>query len=342
MNPLLPREYVVQKFYQYVKKPTYNRASDNYQGSCCLCSDSVGKKRRCYYLPKKDLIYCFNCSYSHRPIKWIQEVTKDTREEILKEAESFDILPTDFFTESKTPKKEKVPSLPHDSINLFDPFQVKYYKDNAVVRDALRLIKHRRIDTAVNRPQTLWVSLTDIIHKERLIIPFYDITDDIIFYQSRTIYEKEDTAKYLSKSGGDRSLYNINHICSDIEYIFVCEGPIDAFFIQNGTCTCGISEGDGAMFTALQQRQRNMFKFHKVVWVFDSQYCDKTSNQKTKKLLDAGESVFIWPEELGQKYKDINEYCIDNALNEFDLQMILANTFSGKDAKIRVPKLCSV
>ena len=135
--------------------------------------------------------------------------------------------------------------------------------------------------------------------------------------------------KYLSKIGGDKSLYNINKIDEDDEYIFVFEGPIDSFFIKNGTAVAGIQENSHKTFSTLQEKQLSQFVFYKKIWVLDSQWLDRASKIKTRKLLDSGESVFIWPEELGRKYKDINDYCIDNKLDTIDRQLILSNTSTG-------------
>ena len=55
---------------------------------------------------------------------------------------------------------------------------------------------------------------------------------------------------------------------------------------------------------------------HRIVWVLDSQWLDKTACDKTMKLLEAGETVFIWPFDIGHKYKDFNEMVIDQKLDE--------------------------
>jgi hypothetical protein len=61
----------------------------------------------------------------------------------------------------------------------------------------------------------------------------YDENGKIIFYQTRAIYKKDETpAKYLSKVGGNKSIYGISNIDQNIDYLFMFEGPIDAMFVK--------------------------------------------------------------------------------------------------------------
>ena len=92
----IPEEYTVSKFFQYIYQPRFNKFNNTYQGGCCICREggSLGKKRRCYYIPKNDNIFCHNCGWSSKPIKWIKEVTGKTDVEIIEEIKQYvnDIL----------------------------------------------------------------------------------------------------------------------------------------------------------------------------------------------------------------------------------------------------------
>lgn len=338
----LPQDYIVFKFYQYCKDVQYNKFSNNYQGGCCICNEgtSFGKKKRCYYIPDRDLIYCFNCGWSSHSIKWIKEVTKDSYAEIYAEAEEFDLIP--FETKSTKDKNltKKAPSLPYDSINLFDSLQVNYHKNNSIVQKALDIIKHRRIDTAINKPKALWLSLKDSTHKNRLIIPFYDDFENVIFYQSRTILDTETKLpKYLCKKAADKSLYGLDSIDTSKESLFIFEGPINAFFVKNSTALCGIQENSDKTLTELQQQQLSRFKFLKKIWVLDSQWLDQASYKKTNRLISQGESVFIWPEKIGKLFKDFNDLCIHTKKDEVSENFILKNTESNLMAKLKMANI---
>jgi len=342
---LLPKEYIVQKFYQYAGYPKFKKITNVYEAGCPICREgnSWGKKRRCYYIVDKNSICCHNCGWYSNPVKWIETVSSQTIDEMIHESKNFDLLPVDVLLDKKDVPQKKIitEKLPKDSINLFDCQQLNFYRDSLTVIEALKLIKRRRLHVAINRPSTLWMSLTDKIHKNRLVIPFYSFNSDIIFYQSRTVLcdNLKHYPKYLSKLNSEKSLYNINKVSADLEYIFIFEGPIDAFFIKNGTAVAGIQENSHAMFTQVQEEQLANFKLHKRIWVLDSQWQDQASRKKTIKLLQRNETVFIWPEALGKAFKDFNDYCIANNLNSIDPNFIVENSYNGLKANLLMTEI---
>lgn len=337
---VIPQSYTIQKFYQYAGYPRFKKYSNTYEACCPICREgkSWGKKRRCIYIVDKDAICCHNCGWYSKPLKWIQEVAHLSFTDVLKEVKEYDNV--NYKVKDKTFDKPefKAPDLPKDVINLLDKDQIVFYKDNKTVNDALTVIQHRRLNTAVNRPDALYITLSERTHKNRIIIPFTDTKGTVVFYQSRTIYDSKNSKypKYLSKIGGDKSLYNLDKITDNDDHIFIFEGPIDAFFMKNGTAVAGIQENSTKTFSKLQEQQLSQFMLYKKVWVLDSQWLDSASKNKTKKLLDAGETVFIWPEDMGKKYKDVNDYCVANNLNEFDKQIVLANSFTGMLGKLKL------
>ena len=338
---IVPQDYILQKFYQYAGYPKFKKFSNTYIAGCPICREGKSwlRKRRCVYIVDDSVVCCHNCGWYSNAIKWIQEVSGLTFNEIVQESKTYDILPLDILKSDEPVKPvRQVERLPLDSINLFDESQVLYYKDNTVVQDALNLIKKRKIDIAVNRPESIWISLKDKVHKNRLVIPFYDENSEIIFYQSRAIYNNDLKfyPKYLSKVNGEKALYNINRISSDLEYIFIFEGPIDSFFVKNGTAVAGIQENSNNMFSKLQETQLSPFKFYKKIWVLDSQWVDSASKNKTMKLIENNEHVFIWPENMGKTYKDINEYCDAKGIGSVDPEFFIENSCDGLKAKLKM------
>jgi len=330
---LLSEDYIVTKFYQYAGYPKYNRVAKIYVGGCPTCREgkSWGKKRRLYYVVKNNLIFCHNCGISMKPIKWICTLSGLTYADILRENGNFvsTTLPQDVDI-VPTPAAQQVESLPTDSINLCDKVQTDFYKDNVFVQAALDLLHTRRLDTAANRPITFWISLVDKVHKNRLIIPFYDTTNKIIHYQTRTIIEPKRgfIPKYLSKQNSEKSLFGINNIKDNTKTIYVTEGPLDACFLVNGIAVAGINESRGKTFTAKQEEQLKPFLSYDVVWVLDNQRLDSASKKKTGFLLKQGQKVFIWPKEL-KRFKDINEVCMHYKINKIPEKFILKNTCYG-------------
>ena len=338
---VIPEQYVVNVLYENIYKISYNKYNKSYNGCCPICKEgnSWGKKKRFYYIPEKELAYCHNCGYSKKALTFITEVTNKSLHEIINEVKEFDIeiLPIE---EPKEVKKVIDKSLPEDCINLSDISQIEYYKDNAVVKTALQLIKDRKLDKGINKPKTFYLSLKDVVHKNRLILPFYDENDDIIFYQSRGLTKKDlfERPKYLSKVGAERSLYGMQNINSNLDNVFIFEGPIDSYFVENGLATCGITERSDKMFTSLQKEQINKLNLYEKIYVLDNQYCDKAALSKSIILADNNEKVFIWPKEL-KRFKDFNDICVAGNKDKIRPEFILKNTHSGLKAKLLLTEI---
>ena len=83
----LPEDFVILKFYELGYYPKYNKFNNVYQCSCPICKEgrSLGKKRRCYYIPKNDNIFCHNCGWSSKPLKWIKEISGVSDADVIKE-----------------------------------------------------------------------------------------------------------------------------------------------------------------------------------------------------------------------------------------------------------------
>lgn len=339
----IPKDYVIKKFYEYGHGTQYIKSNDTYHCSCPICLEgkSFGKKKRCWYIPAKDLIYCHNCGWSSRPLKWIMQAGLISREDIQREIEEgeFSIinldkkrLDIDFENIIKCQEDE---ILPENIIDLSNKLQLDYYKGNSVINKALNYIKSRRLDTAINRPKTFFISLKDRTHKNRLVIPFYDCNGKIIFYQSRAfganIDDYMEDIKYLSKKNSQKSIFNIDKVSDDIEEIFLFEGPIDSCFVKNGVAVGGITPSREKSLTDIQEEQLDYFRMnHKFIWVLDSQWLDDASYEKTRILLENGESVFVWPEKVGKRFKDFNEMCMAGKQNEVPKECIVNNTLSGE------------
>ena len=337
----VPEQYVIDVLYENVYKISYNKYTKTYNGCCPICKEggSWGKKKRFYYIPNKELAYCHNCGYSKKALVFITEVTNKPLHFIINEIKDFD---TEIVIDKKeeTVKKEINKSLPEDCINLSDTSQIEYYKDNPAVKEALKIINERKLDKGINKPKTFYISLTDPVHKNRLILPFYNEIGEIIFYQSRGLLRKDLFAKpkYLSKVNAERSLYGVQNIDSSLEQIFIFEGPIDSYFCKNGLATCGITENGSKMFTTLQKDQMNKLNFYEKIYVLDNQWLDKAALNKSIILAGSNEKVFVWPKEL-KTFKDFNEICIAGNKDKIKPEFILKNTYSGLKAKLLLTEI---
>ena len=336
----LPETYIIQKFYQFAGYPRYKKVANVYEAGCPICREgnSWGRKRRAYYIPQENVICCHNCGWYSNPIKWIMETGSLSYKDVVKEVSSEDHQFQDVDTFTPTVNIEyDIPKLPHDSINLYDGIQVEYYKDNPVILSAMQYIKSRRLRFAVNSPSALYISLTDKIHKNRLCIPFQDASGDIVHYQTRTILDNtlDDVPKYLSKLGSDKTVYGVNNVSDIFPAIYIFEGPIDSFFVENGVAIAGIQENSETSLTSAQEEMLGKFYYLKKIWVLDNQRNDPASMKKTRKLITQNEEVFIWPRNLSQ-FKDFNEMCVKYGLDEISNTFIDKNTYKGRAAQLQL------
>ena len=337
----LPREYVVQKFYEYSFSPTYNKFNNVYLGGCFICKEggSFGKKKRCYYIPENDNIYCHNCGWSSKPLNWIKKVSGYSDSDIVEELKDYCVEVN--LDEEDVKPVVRVETLPKDSINLSDKFQCDFYNSNDIVRSVRHLVKERRLDTAINKPEALYVSLTDKVHKNRLVIPFFNEYNEIEFYQTRTVLnrDKKLRPKYLGKVNSEKTLFNIDRISSGHDCVYIFEGPINAFFTKNSVAVAGITER-GKSFTKRQDEQLNTtLKYLDRAWILDSQWVDRASLVKSEVLLKQGERVFIWPEKFGKRFKDFNDIAIACKIDEIKWEFIEKNTFDGLEGIVKLTEI---
>jgi DNA primase len=316
----LPGQYVLSKFYTYAGEPAFRKFDGIYNASCNICREGKSwlKKKRLFFYPSTNSFYCFNCSRSWNAMTWIQASTGLSRQEIELEAfegnNSIDISKQIKNTINQVKIKT---NLPHDSINIIEKNQQNHYKSNVYVLKALEYLKSRRLNSAINACDSYYISLTDYFHKNRLCIPYLDNRGKITFYQTRALDESEP--RYLNKIGEDKTCFGLNKVNSNLDYIFLFEGPIDAMFMKNGVSLAGLT------MTKSQEKQLSEFPFHERIWVLDNPHKDPAAKDKILKLLEAKEKVFRWP--LNNPYKDFNEWAVAEGVDEIPQDIILKSLF---------------
>lgn len=333
----LPDSYVLSKFYALAGNPESSR--NFYRASCPICKEGASwlKKKRLYYFPDDGYMYCHHCSASWTPYFWIKEVTGMSFIEIIKEVKDYTGEDFDFQLVQNTTKSEEqifnVPSMPNNCVDLSNPLQLDYYKDNRMVNIALDYCKSRRLFSAINAPKTFFVCLEDYFHKNRLIIPLYDSSGRIISYASRKLLESDTKAKYLIKINSDKPIFNFNKIDGNFPYLFIFEGQVDSMFIKNGIAISGIH------MTDKQEKEiNNLYPFHAKIWCLDNfRFEDSKVVEKIKEKVKNGERVFLYDGEFSE-YKDLNEFCMKKNLDFINPDLILNSSYSGNRALL---KLCN-
>jgi len=315
----IPSNYLLEKFYTYAGAPSYNKFTRTYSASCPVCREGKSwlKKKRLFFYPTSNSFYCFNCTKSWNSYTWLYAATGMTKEEIQAEIRSGNSsrdISQDISKNKTFTRPQMV--LPHDSINLSELQQRCYYGTNRYVQAAMEYIEKRKLDTAVNKSSSYFISLTDNFHKNRLCIPYYDTNKKIIFYQTRSLDGTEP--RYLNKIGCDKTLFGIERVDPNLDFIFLFEGPIDAMMVKNGVAVAGLT------LTETQQKQLAEFPFHQKIWVLDNLKVDNAARENTKKLLLDRQRVFKW---LDKPYKDFNEWAVAEDLTEIDYKLIVENLY---------------
>lgn len=336
----IPQTYFLQKFYQHGYK--VSKSGNEYVSCCPYCREGKhwGTKKRLYYMPVENYLWCHNCSTRWTPYWWLREVAGMDYSEIIKEMEEMGISEDDFYYERvEFTKEEKkiIPDLPLNSVNLLDPIQWEYHKHIPIFQTAKRFMNRRRLITAVNRPAAYYLSVNDPKHRNRLTIPYYGDRNNIIYYQSRALEKSdEELGKYFFKLGAEhKELFNLDKISNEVDRVYIFEGALDCIFLPNGI-SCG-----GIQVTSYQKEVLQKYSlFHDIVYVFDNPLFDKAATEKMVKLIDENEKVFLWGGEFS-KYKDFSEMAEKNKIDCIDPKNVDQYVFSGEQAKNQLRRLRS-
>ena len=308
----------------------HKRYQNIFNAECPICKEgkSAGRTRRLFYFPNKQYFFCHNCSKSWKPFEWVKEVTGLSLPEIIKRNNQKSNLVVPFIKNKATHSKlvKDIPDLPENSIDIEDTSQVAFFNLSPVIKNAINYCENRRLFTAINRCKHFYVSLEDKIHKNRLILPFYGNNDKVVCYQTRAL-TVDQHPKYLTKFG-EKHVFNITNLISDIPYVFIFEGPIDSMFVKNGVAIAALSP------TESQTEELNNLLGYEKIYVFDNDKNNKQTSKKIEKTIREGKTIFIWPKEF-KGFKDINEVCCKLKLDEIDWKFIVKHSFKGSGALIK-------
>ena len=153
--------------------------------------------------------------------------------------------------------------------------------------------------------------------ESRIIIPMYDVDNDLIGFQGRSIESSYN--KYITIMLVDDApkVYGLEKIDSQ-KPVYIVEGPFDSTFIKNAVAMCG-SDID-----------IRSFGWSDYIWVFDNEPRNREIINRISKTIDRGDKVVIWPTSI--KQKDINDLVIAGYDPE---NMLESNTYSGLEAKVK-------
>lgn len=202
-------------------------------------------------------------------------------------------------------KKEVTIRKEEKAVKYFLPITSKSVKYKGLLNNAIDLCISRKIPESVWKK---WFVSTHGLYKDRMIIPFYDSSDNIYYYQARDLVGNKP--KYLNRiQNKDEALYNIHNIEKD-KPVIILEGVIDSLYVQNSIAMLGLS------FSPYMSDVLSKLDVH---YLLDN---DNAGKSKSKKFLLEGKSVFLWNKWKYQDCKDINEIVVKHGIENFTYNML--------------------
>ena len=153
---------------------------------------------------------------------------------------------------------------------------------------------------------------------DRIIIPFKDKQGNLFGFQGRSLAPKAKL-RYITimLDEGQPKIFGQDRI-NEQESIYIVEGPFDSTFLENSVAMAG-SDADV-----------RTFGWSNYIWVFDNEPRNREIVARISKVIDRGDKVVIWPNNIQQK--DIN----DMSLGGHDVQkMVESNVYQKLEAKLK-------
>ena len=165
----------------------------------------------------------------------------------------------------------------------------------------------------------------ELIDDTRLIIPFYDVYNDLIAVSGRALENSDKTLRYITIRTVDsdsKLVYGMDMVDLN-QTVKIVEGPIDSLFLSN----C-LASGDAN----LNLTAKNISADDKVL-IFDNQPRNKEIVKLMHDAIKSNSSVVIWPDNI--QAKDINEMVMSGISSDEIEKIISSNTFTGLRAQMR-------
>lgn len=155
----------------------------------------------------------------------------------------------------------------------------------------------------------------------RIIIPFYE-NNKIVYIIARSI-DKSEKMRYKNINGLDSKNFVFNYDkINNNNPLIICEGVFDAISISNVPATCMLSADIGKkQIKKIAEKEVN-----KIIFIKDNDETGElTLKRNINKLINyypPSINLEIFTYNIPKKYKDFNEYCMAENVNEVFLDRI--------------------
>ena len=299
-----------------------------YTFRCPYCGDSKknkNKTRGYLFQVKGDHVFkCHNCGITRSFSNFLKDHAPHVYDEYVmeryKEGTIGKNVPKPDLTQFvHTPKFEKrtVDLEPLSRLNNFHVAK-KYILDRGIPENKLdRLYYCPKFKEWSNTQKQTFPDTTN--DEARIIIPLNDTDGNLIGFQGRSL-SPNAKMRYITVMLDENApkLYGLDHINKN-ETIYIVEGPLDSFFLENSVAMCG-SDVD-----------IRTLGWSDYIWVYDNEPRSRQITDKISKSIDAGDSVVIWPSTV--KQKDLNDM-VNAGVNV--KSVIQSNVYRGLEAKLQL------
>jgi len=342
--------YIDKKFINIVSSQLerFSWKKDNL-GSCrCpICGDSKKKKtktRGYFYVKKNDFFYkCHNCGVGMNLHNFLKEVSPSLcKEYSLERYRNGENGKSNYrkpkveevfkFKDSKPKFKKKdglldelqcLADLPNDHT------AVKFANMRKIPKQHFKLLYYtddftsfgKKLDTDA----TLWGK------EERLVIPFFNSHGTVVGAQGRVLTmageaKARETLRYITikaKKSIDSLWYGLWRV-NPKKTVYVVEGPIDSYFLDNCVAMVGASS-----YKSIPARLMNS----ELVFVMDNEPRNLQVVKYNEELIKMGHKVCIWQENI--KEKDLNDLALRISTRKIQ-KLINENTVEGLEAELKL------
>ena len=164
-----------------------------------------------------------------------------------------------------------------------------------------------------------------LIDDARVIIPFYDVYNNLIAVSGRALETSDKTLRYITirtTDSEEKLVFGMDRV-SVHEPVRVVEGPLDSLFVKN----C-VASADANLAIVAENISAG-----KKVLIFDNEPRNKEIVKLMQDAIKLNYDVVIWPDTI--QGKDINEMVM-NGISVDEIESIISsNTFSGLEAQTK-------
>ena len=298
---------------------------------CGASKKSKTKARAYFYRVKNDMFFkCHNCGEGQSLTNFLKFIDSKKYAEYLLERYkgSAPSTPQPKFEDFKPKFKE---SNILDGLKSIDELSEdhparKYVEDRKIPKSYFsKLYLSDKFMALVNKVKPDTFPHTKGEHP-RLIIPFYDIEDNIFAFQGRAFGKEQPKYLTIKLDEAKQKVFGLERINLQ-QHIHIVEGPLDSLFLNNCIAAAG---ADLTLRVPPSQ----------VTYIFDNEPRNKEIVKRMYNVIEQDYNVVVWPSEI--QLKDVNDM-IMSGMTKAEVQTIIStNTFSKLEAltKLSFYKKC--